>query len=201
MLRIGLTGGIGSGKSTVAELFVRRGVPVIDTDVIARDIAAPGEPALEEIVREFGAEVMDGRGQLDRAELRRRVFDDPAARRRLEAILHPRVRAAVRARVAALHAPYCVIVVPLLVETNFRDVIDRVLVVDTDEPHQIERTSARDRISQETVRRIMAAQAKRSERLSHADDVITNNGTLLELEQQVDRLHARYLAFAPSGKT
>lgn len=200
MLRIGLTGGIGSGKSTVAELFARRGVPVIDTDVVARQVVALGEPALEEIVREFGREVLDSRGQLDRTALRRRVFDDPIARRRLEAILHPRIRAAVQAGLAALDAEYCLIVVPLLVETNFVDIIDRVLVVDVDERQQLERTSARDRIPLEAVRRIMAVQAERSERLARADDVISNNGALEELERQVDRLHAQYLALAEKGK-
>ncbi|HEX7045630.1 MAG TPA: dephospho-CoA kinase [Burkholderiales bacterium] len=201
MLRIGLTGGIGSGKSTVAELFARRGVPVVDTDVIAREVVAPGQPAIAEIERAFGREVLDAAGRLDRAALRRRVFDDPAARARLEAILHPRIRAEVERRLAALEAPYCLVVVPLLVETNFVDLIDRVLVVDADEALQIARTSTRDAVTPEAVERVMAAQASRAERLARADDVIRNDGTLSELEREVERLHARYLALAAAARS
>src|SRR5690606_5264665 len=159
MLRIGLTGGIGSGKSTVAQLFARRGVPVIDTDVIAREVVEPGQPAIAEIERAFGRKVLDDAGRLDRAALRRRVFVDPSARARLDATLRPRVRAEVERRLAALEAPYCLVVVPLLVETNFVDLIDRVLVVDADEALQIARTSARDAVPPESVERVMAAQA------------------------------------------
>ena len=147
MLRIGLTGGIGSGKSTVAALFAHRGIPVIDTDVIARELVGPGQPALAEIAREFGNDLVTANGELDRGRLRQRVFDDPAARRRLEAILHPRIRAAVQQRLAALDTPYCLIVIPLLVETKFDEFVDRVLVVDVDEEYQRERTSRRDGVS------------------------------------------------------
>lgn len=196
MLRIGLTGGIGSGKSTVAELFARRGVPVIDTDVIARELVAPGQPALAEIVREFSNEVLDARGRLDRAQLRERVFNHPAARDRLEAILHPRIRVAVQARLAALDAPYCLIVVPLLIETNFDEFVDRTLVVDVDEQRQRERVSRRDGVSVDAVGRIMAVQATRQKRLARADDVISNDGTIDDLEHAVARLHAQYLALA-----
>lgn len=196
MLRIGLTGGIGSGKSTVADFFSRRGVPVIDTDVIARDVVAPGQPALADITREFGADLLDADGRLDRARMRARVFRDPTARRRLESILHPRIRAAVESRLAAVDAAYCLVVVPLLVETGFTAYIDRVLVVDADEAHQQERTRRRDDISEEAVRRIMAVQASPEQRLARADDVITNNGSLEDLEHEVDRLHAFYLSLA-----
>jgi dephospho-CoA kinase len=195
MLRIGLTGGIGSGKSAVAERFAARGVPVIDTDVVAREVVAPGEPALAEIVAAFGPDVLDEQGRLDRRRLRERVFADAAARRQLESILHPRIRAAVQQRIEALSAPYCIIVVPLLIETGFGPV-DRVLVVDVDETQQIERTRQRDRVSAESVRRIMEAQASRSERLARADDVIDNNGGLEALDRQVEALHRRYLALA-----
>ena len=197
MLRVGLTGGIGSGKSTVAELFARRGVPVIDTDIIARQVVAPGQPALAKIIREFGSDLLDVSGQLDRAKTRQRIFDDPAARRRLEAILHPRIRAAVQTELAALRAPYCLIVVPLLIETKFDEFVDRVLVVETDEEHQLQRTSARDGVPNDTVRQIMAAQASRKQRLARADDVISNRGAISELELEVDRLHAFYLTQAP----
>jgi dephospho-CoA kinase len=196
MLRVGLTGGIGSGKSTVADMFARHRVPVIDTDIIARDVVGTGEPALEQITREFGKDVLDAQGKLDRAQLRMRVFDNPDARRRLETILHPRIRAAVLNQLSALHAPYCLVVVPLLVETGFRELIDRVLVVDADEAKQLERTAARDGVSMEAARKILAAQAKREERLAQADDVILNNGTLEHLAREVERLHAQYLALS-----
>ena len=195
MLRIGLTGGIGSGKSAVAERFAQRGVPVIDTDVVAREVVAPGQPALDEIVRAFGTDLLDAQGGLDRRRLRERVFADDAARRRLERILHPRIREAVQQRLAALTAPYCILVVPLLVETGFGPV-DRVLVVDVDEARQLERTSRRDQATPQSVRRIMGAQASRQERLARADDVISNNGGLEDLERQVEELHQRYLALA-----
>lgn len=196
MLRIGLTGGIGSGKSTVAALFERRGVPVIDTDVIAREVVRAGEPALAAIAQEFGNDIVDANGNLDRARLREHVFNDDAARKQLEAILHPRIRAVVRERVTQLTAPYCLIVVPLLVETGFNDLIDRVLVVDVDEAHQVERTSTRDKVPRDAVQKIVAVQAKRPDRLAHANDVITNNGTPAELEREVQELHTRYLALA-----
>lgn len=199
MLRVGLTGGIGSGKSTIADLFARRGVPVVDTDLIARNVVHPGERALEQIIKEFGKDVVDARGNLDRARLRTHVFDHPDARARLEAILHPYIRAAVRQELAALQAPYCLVVVPLLVETGFRELIDRVLVVDADEARQLERTTVRDGISQEAARKIIAAQAKREARLARADDVITNNGTLEHLSREVERLHAQYLALSKQG--
>jgi dephospho-CoA kinase len=191
-----LTGGIGSGKSTVAELFARRGVPVLDTDLIARDVVEPGQPALEEIVRAFGNQVLDTNGRLDRRALRLRVFEDPLARRRLEAILHPRIRAALEQRLQALAAPYCLIVVPLLIETNFTALIDRVLVVDVDEKHQLARTSERDQIAAAAVQKTIDVQATRAQRLARADDVITNNGNLDDLESAVARLHERYLALA-----
>lgn len=196
MLRVGLSGGIGSGKSTVADLFARHHVPVIDTDRIARDIVRPGEPALDQIVREFGKDVLDAGGNLDRARLRTRVFNDTDARLRLEAILHPRIRATVLSELSSLQAPYCLIVVPLLIETGFRELMDRVLVVDADEARQVERTTARDGVSVEAAHKILAAQAKREERLAQADDVIINNGTLEQLAREVERLHAQYLALS-----
>ena len=196
MLRIGLTGGIGSGKSTVAELFTRRGVPVIDTDKIAHELVRAGQPALTEIVRAFGHDVIDAQGDLDRARVRKLVFDDTAARHRLEAILHPRIRATVQERVLALNTPYCVIVVPLLVETHFDALVDRVLVVDADKRQQLERTMARDGLTAQTVERIMAAQTGRSQRLARADDVIANKGNLQQLEHEVERLDAHYRTLA-----
>src|SRR3989344_491253 len=190
MLRIGLTGGIGSGKSTVAALFARRDVPVIDTDEIAHALVAPDQPAHDDIVAAFGHDALDSNGKIDRARLRQRIFNNPAARTRLEAILHPRIRAAVTRQVEALHAPYCVIVVPLLIETGFTDLVDRVLVIDADDAARLQRTKTRGGLSESEVRSIMASQAGRGERLQKADDVITNNSDLAHLEREVARLHA-----------
>lgn len=198
MLRVGLTGGIGSGKSTVADLFARHGIPIIDTDKIARDVVRPGQPALGQIVNEFGKDLLDASGNLDRAQLRERVFNDTDSRLRLEAILHPRIRAAVLNELASLQAPYCLIVVPLLIETGFRELIDRVLVVDADEAKQLQRTAARDGVSENAARKILAAQAMREERLAQADDVVRNNGTLEQLAREIERLHAQYLTLSNS---
>lgn len=196
MLRIGLTGGIASGKSTVAALFAKLGVPIIDTDEVAREVSGPGSAALADIVRAFGNQALAADGTLDRRYLRSQVFADSGARQRLEAILHPRIRAAVGERLARLNAPYCLVVVPLLVETNFAQLVDRVLVIDADETSQIERAMRRSQLSRETVEKIMAAQASRAERLARADDVIPNIGHRAELEQHVERLHRHYLALA-----
>lgn len=199
MLRIGLTGGIGSGKTTVAELFASHGVPVVDTDSIARELAQPGQSALREIVARFGPDVLNDSGHLDRARLRRRVFADATERKALESILHPRIRATVNERVAALNAPYCIIVIPLLVESGYeKKMVDRVLVVDCPEIQQISRVAARSQLTEPQIRAIMEAQATRAERLQHADDVIVNDGDLASLEVEVVNLHARYLELAAS---
>lgn len=195
-LRIGLTGGIASGKSTVADMFADLGVPVIDTDVIAREMVAPGEPALAEIRDAFGAGVIAADGTLDRAAMRRIVFDDDAARRRLEAILHPRIGRAAREQADAAGGAYQIIVVPLLVESPLRGFVDRVLVVDCDEDTQVTRLLARDAGSEQQARRILAAQSSRAERLAIADDVISNEGGLDATREQVRILHRRYLVIA-----
>ena len=192
-LRIGLTGGIASGKSLVADMFAELGVPVIDTDVIAREVVAPGQPALEEIRHEFGDGVFDDDGHFDRAAMRRIVFGDADARRRLEAILHPRIQAAAYEQAAAAGGRYQVIVVPLLTESPIRDFVDRVLVVDCDEDTQIRRLMARDGESEGQARRILAAQASRDERLAIADDVIHNDHDIADAQRQVEALHRRYL--------
>jgi len=197
MFTVGLTGGIGSGKSTVAECFAAHGVPVIDTDVIARRLTLPGSAALDEIRTAFGETVMQADGTLDRAALRRRVFADAAARHQLEAILHPGIRQAVEQALATLAAPYALIVIPLLVETgSYRDVLSRVLVVDCPEELQISRVMARSGLAQEEVKAILAAQAGRAERLAVADDVISNTGSPEILRTEVAALHRRYLAFS-----
>ena len=193
-LRIGLTGGIASGKSTVAELFAGHDVPIIDTDVIARELVQPGKPALDEIRAAFGDEVFDAQGQLDRASMREVVFSDASRRAELESILHPRIRAEAIARSSATDGPYQIIVVPLLVESPMRQFMDRVLVVDCDEETQLSRLLARDSENEDQARRILAAQASRADRLGVADDVITNDGDLSNTRQQVDALHAKYLS-------
>ena len=196
MLIVGLTGGIGSGKTVVSDRFARHGVPVIDTDLIARELVRPGQPALAEIVAEFGPECLDDGGSLDRAYLRQRVFADETGRRRLEAILHPRIRAVTRERIAALTAPYGLLVIPLLAETGMTDLVDRVLVVDVSEAEQIRRVMARDRIDEIQARRILAAQASRSQRLALADEVVENAGDFADLERQIADLHPYYLRLA-----
>jgi dephospho-CoA kinase len=205
-LRIGLTGGIASGKSTVAELFADLGVPIIDTDVIAREVVEPGQPALDEISAAFGAHLVDDDGVLDRAVLREIIFADDEARRRLEAILHPRIGAETRRQADAAETtcrlsdqPKCgyqIIVIPLLVTSALREFVDRVLVVDCDENTQIRRLTARDGSSEEQARRILAAQASRTERLAIADDVIDNDADVANLRRQVAALHEIYRSLA-----
>ena len=192
-LRIGLTGGIASGKSTVAEMFAELGVPVIDTDVIAREVVQPGQPALAEIREAFGNGVIAADGTLDRPAMRSIVFGDDAARRRLESILHPRIGKATREQADAVGGPYQVIVVPLLVESSLREFVDRVLVVDCDEAIQVARLLARDAESEDQARRMLAAQSSRAERLAIADDVVANGGLLDDTREQVLALHQRYL--------
>ncbi len=193
MLVVGLTGGIGSGKTAVSDRFAHYGVPVIDTDLIARKLVEPGQPALAEIAAEFGPECLDNEGRLNRAHLRQRVFADEASRRRLEAILHPRIHVVARERIAALTTPYCLLVIPLLAETGMTDLVDRVLVVDVSEAEQIRRVMARDRIDETQAQRILVAQASRSQRLALADEVVENSGDFASLEQQIADLHQHYL--------
>lgn len=196
MLRVGLTGGIGSGKSTIASLFVMRGVPVIDTDEIARSLTEPGQDSFDEIVRAFSETIVDENRRIDRNRLRERVFDNADERRRLEAILHPRIRALVRDKLAAIEAPYAVIVVPLLIESGFTDLVNRILVVDVMENVQIQRTAARSGLSEPEIRKIMSAQASRAQRLQAANEVIENNGDRKQLEAEVERMHQWYLSLA-----
>lgn len=196
MLVIGLTGGIGSGKSAISARFEALGVPCIDADRLTRELVAPGTPLLDTIVTAFGAEVLLDNGTLDRGALRTRIFADPAARQRLEALMHPAVRAETDRRLAALDAPYCVLVVPLLVETGGADRVHRVLVVDADEATQTRRTMTRDGVNAEHVEAIMKSQASRAERLRSADDVIDNSADIHALDAVVLRLHERYLGLA-----
>ena len=199
--RIGLTGGVASGKSTVAQRFLQLGVAVIDADEIARDVVTPGQPALAMIVRRFGPGIVDAHGALERRALRSIIFADSAARADLEAILHPPIRAEMDRLVAAATAPYVMLSIPLLVEGgNPRARVDRILVVDTDEGHQLARVRARDGIGETEARAMIAAQASRAERLRAADDVLPNVADLAHLHAAVDRLHAQYLAFAAARR-
>jgi dephospho-CoA kinase len=194
--RIGLTGGIASGKSTVANLFAELGATVIDTDVIAREVVAPGQPALEEIAATFGDEVLRPNGSLDRGALRTRVFASAEDRQRLEAITHPRIREETLRQANEAGGLYQLIVVPLLVQSALRESVDRVLVVDCPEETQVERLMARDADSEAQARRILAAQASRGERLAIADDVIANDGSLEDTRRQVAALHEIYRSLA-----
>ncbi len=197
VFRIGLTGGIASGKSTVAKLFTELGVPIIDTDVIAREIVRPGESALDEIRKLFGDSVIAANGELDRSAMRKLIFSNDAARRDLESILHPRIGNACRQQSAAADGPYQIIAVPLLVESPLRQFVDRVLVVDCHEDTQIQRLMARDNESIEQVRRILAAQSSREERLNIADDIIRNDESIAKTRRRVtelDRLYRRLAA-------
>lgn len=194
MLRIGLTGGIASGKSTVAEMFAELGVAIVDTDVIARQLVQPGQPALGEIESAFGAAVISPEGYLDRKALRAIVFADDRKRQQLERILHPRIRNESLRQAAVADGPYLIIVVPLLVGSPMQELMDRILVVDCDEQIQLERLMARDRDNESQARNIMASQASRNDRLHIADDIIVNDRDLRHTKQQVDRLHAKYLS-------
>ena len=195
-LIVGLTGGIGSGKSTVADLFQQLGIPVIDADVIAHTLVEPGQPALVEIIEAFGANTVDASGVLDRARLRKLVFSYPEQRRRLEAILHPKIRREIITLTTNIRTPYCIVVIPLLLETDQRDLVDRILVVDTGVDKQIARVTMRNGLSRHEIMAIITAQASRERRLAAADEVIDNNGSLNELNSQVRAQHEKYLKIA-----
>lgn len=192
-LVIGVTGGIGSGKTTVADLFSSLGVPVIDADELAKQAVMPGQTPYEKILERFGPAILTSSGELDRRRLRERAFSDPATRAYLEEIVHPQVYAEINKQLAGLHSPYAIVVVPLLIESGGRELVDRVLVVDTSEKTQIERTNRRDGTPRDTIEKILAVQLDRRSRLSAADDVIENNASVEALEDAVTKLHRQYL--------
>jgi dephospho-CoA kinase len=195
-LRIGLTGGIASGKSTVAQRFIDLGVPVIDADEAARAVVAPGTSGLAKVVERFGGGLIAANGELNRRALRDLIFIDSGARRDLEGILHPLIRAYMEKNAQMAVGPYVVMAIPLLIEGGSRDHVDRILVVDVDEAVQLQRMMARDGSTPEQARAILASQANRSARLAAADDVLLNSGSVTDLRQEVDRLHQRYLRLA-----
>ena len=195
-LVVAVTGGIGSGKSTVCEAFARFGVGSIDTDQIAREVVVPGEPGFEAVVRAFGTSVLDAEGALDRRRVKSMVFADPTLREQLEAILHPLIRARVEQLVHEVEAPYCLVCIPLLTEGTENALVDRVLVVDCPEELQIERVVSRDDLTEREVLAIMHTQASREERLKIADDVIYNDGNREELTGPVSTLHETYSQLA-----
>ena len=195
-LRIGLTGGVASGKSTVEQRFTELGVAVINADDAARAVVARGRPGLAAVVERFGAGILTPQGELDRRALRSLIFSDAARRKELEAILHPLIRADMEQRSSQATGPYVVLSIPLLVEGNTRGRWDRILVVDADESLQLARLMSRDAVSEAEARATLAAQASRAARLAAADDVLVNSGTVADLRQAVDRLHRRYLELA-----
>lgn len=190
---IGVTGGIGSGKTAVSDRFAELGIAVVDADVASRVIVEPGRPALAKIAEHFGADILQTDGSLDRAKLRTAVFKDPAERKWLEALTHPLIREEIVSGLRNATSPYALLVSPLLVESGQNQLTQRVLVVDVPEELQLQRTVSRDNNSPDQVKAIMAAQATRQQRLDNADDVIVNDGSLEDLHQQVDTLHQKYL--------
>jgi dephospho-CoA kinase len=195
-LVVGLTGGIASGKSAVAAVFVALGAGLVDTDAVAREVVAPGEPGLAAVRAAFGNKVLLPSGELDRAALRGLVFEDEAKRRQLESLLHPLIRVRTLAKLAEVRTPYAIVAVPLLVETDFRQLVDRVLVVDCPEHLQLERLMKRDAIPRPEALAMLRAQADRATRLKAAHDVIDNSGTREATRTQVELLHRRYLDHA-----
>jgi dephospho-CoA kinase len=193
-----LTGGIAAGKTAVSSFFTRLGVPVIDTDLIARQIVEPGQPALKRIVETFGAGFLNHEGRLDRSKMRKTIFSDPEQKTRLEGILHPIIAEEVTRRARELDASYCILVIPLYAQSSAYHWIDRVLVVDASEEAQIERVMARDQISRNQARAILQVQSSRNDRLAIADDVLDNSGRMDELQNKVEALNRKYLKLAHS---
>jgi len=196
MLVIGLTGGIASGKSTASRFFQEQGIHVIDADIIARELTKPGQAALQQIVENFGKDILDDRQQLKRTKLRNIVFNDQASRHKLEAILHPLIKAEMRKRLKAIDDPYCILAIPLLIETDQTSMVDRVLLIDTDTDLQIQRLRRRDGLDDQTIAAVLRAQATREQRLAIADDVICNNASVEDFAHQLREIHQRYLHLA-----
>jgi dephospho-CoA kinase len=195
-LVVGLTGGIGSGKTTVANGFHALGIPVIDADKLARELVEPGQSALDEIISTFGTEVITAEGRLDRNYMRQRIFADPGQKAQLEAILHPKIRERIRALLANIRTPYCIVVIPLLLETRQTDLVDRILVVDSPQKEQLKRVAERDGLSDNAIMAIISSQTDRNTRLAAADDIIVNDRGMSELTGHIQKLHRRYMGIS-----
>ena len=195
-LTIGLTGGIGSGKSTAAKLFADLGVPVYDTDTIARELVQPGKPALKEMIEAIGSDIVSDNGELDRQALKQRIFDNDDVRKSVEEILHPKIRRQLLSNIRSCSAPYCIAVIPLLIEKNWLDVVDRVLVIDVPQEMQLERATARDNVSENLIAQIIKTQVSRDTRLAVANETIDNSGDPQQLANLVDELHKKYMALS-----
>src|SRR3990167_9062508 len=193
MLVVGLTGGIGSGKTTVAKLFAQHGIPIIDADKVAREITTAKSSAFQQIVTYFYEKITLANGELDRSKLREIIFSNPKQRLWLENLLHPLIRKEMEKQIKKLSSPYCLAIIPLLLEVEFYSFINRILVIDTAEHLQIKRVNARDQIPLSQIEAILKTQAKRQDRVNKAQDIITNNGKLDDLIPQVDKLHKKYL--------
>ena len=196
MLKIGLTGGIGCGKSTVAELFKLKGITIVDADKIARDVVAPGAKALTEIASKFGEEVLLPSGELNRQLLREKVFSDQKSLEWLNQLLHPQIRQQLINQAESASSPYVILDIPLLFENNLASIVDRVLVVDIPETEQIKRVISRDSVSEDSVRSIINRQVSRAHRLSHADDILDNTVNQKSLEKSVEELHQKFLSLS-----
>ena len=197
---VGVTGGIGSGKSTVCEAFAALGAPVIDTDQVAREVVAPGTPGLAALVVAFGQDILNDQGELDRRRMRQQVFANPALRQQLEAIVHPLIRTGTQKQIEAAGYPYCLVCIPLLVERGGVNRVDRVLVIDVPEAVQIARVIARDELTASEAAAIMHSQASREQRAAVANDMLENSGPLSALRPQIATLHARYLQLAQAAR-
>lgn len=198
---VGLTGGIGSGKTTVANLFTEHGITVVDADIIARDVVAIGSPALSQISTHFGSKFIQANGQLNRVLLRKQIFSNEADKLWLNNLLHPLIRGELTNQINAAKSPYCLLVAPLLIENNLMTMVHRVLVIDVSEETQISRTTARDNNSAEQVRAIIASQANRKIKQKHADDLLNNDSASIEeLKSAVTKLHQSYLTLANKSR-
>ncbi|NQZ54777.1 MAG: dephospho-CoA kinase [Piscirickettsiaceae bacterium] len=196
MLKIGLTGGIASGKSAVCQLFSQYDIPIIDADIIARQLVEPGLPAFKEIVLTFGSNIVQQDGYLNRSLLRQLIFTDSAAKKQLETILHPKIRQQLSSQSQQYSSQYCILVIPLLIEADMQDLVDRILVIDLSPEQQLQRLCQRDQLSPDDAQMIINNQCARHQRLSIADDIIDNNNTPEILAQSVTKLHQKYLNLA-----
>ena len=196
VFRVALTGGIGSGKTTVANKFEQLGVPVIDSDIISREIVEPGQSCLNKIIQHFGDELLTKEKVLNREKLRNIIFNDDKAKEKLEEILHPSIYEEIDKKISKIDYPYCLVVIPLLIETNAMGYFNRILVVDTAETMQIHRAQQRDNASEENIEKIIKSQVSREQRLKHADDIIENNLSIEELNNSVVELHKKYINLA-----